>query len=58
MSRDRLVRILEHGLAVEQQPGDQRALAVVDRAGGGDPQDVLAGDGDVVGLLGRCGVDV
>jgi hypothetical protein len=55
---DRRVLVLEDRLAVVEQPADERALAVVDRAGGGDPQDVLAGDGDVVGLLGRRGVEV
>jgi hypothetical protein len=55
---DRGVLVLEHRLAVEQQPADQRALAVVDRAGGGDAQDVLAGVGDLRGGLGSGGVHV
>ena len=55
---DRLVLVLEDRLAVVQPPADQRALAVVDRARGRDPQDVLAGDRDVVRVLGLGGVDV
>ena len=51
---DGLVLVLEHGLAVVQQPADEGALAVVHRAGGGDAQDVLAGGGDLRGL-GRGG---
>src|SRR5205085_4763687 len=55
---DRLVLVLEHGLAVVEQPADERALAVVHRAGGGDPQDVLAGGGDLGGLAGGGRVQV
>jgi hypothetical protein len=32
--------VLEHRLGVVQQPADERALAVVDRAGGGEAQQV------------------
>ena len=32
--------VLEHLLGVVQQPADQRALAVVNRAGGGEAQEV------------------
>ncbi len=32
--------VIEERLRVEQQPADQRALAVVDRAGGGEAQEV------------------
>ena len=35
---DRLELVLEDLLRLEQQPADQRALAVVDRARGGEPQ--------------------
>jgi hypothetical protein len=34
--------VLEDLLRVEQEAPDQRALAVVDRAGGGDPQELGA----------------
>jgi hypothetical protein len=37
---DRLQLVLEDRLGVEQQPADQRRLAVVHRPGGGEPQDV------------------
>ena len=37
---DRGELVLEDGLGVEEQPPDQGRLAVVDRAGGGEPQDV------------------
>ena len=30
----------QHGLGVIEQPADQRGLAVVDAAGGGEPQEV------------------
>ena len=35
---DRAQLVLEDRLAVEEQPADQRGLAVVDRSGGGDAQ--------------------
>jgi hypothetical protein len=37
---DRRELVLEDGLAVVQQPTDQRALAVVDRAGRGESEQV------------------
>jgi len=32
--------VLERGLGVVEQAADERGLAVVDRAGGGEPQEV------------------
>ncbi len=37
---DRLDLVLEDRLGVVEQPPDQRALAVVHRAGGGEPENV------------------
>ena len=39
---DRLELVLEDGLGVVQEPADERALAVVDRAGGGEAEELHA----------------
>jgi hypothetical protein len=41
---DRLQLVLEHGLGVVEQAADERALAVVDGAGGGDAQRGASGE--------------